>query len=226
MDHSRKGGQWEDLHDSGYVVRGVRRDPETGSRIWVFRRTAIPRLPRRVHHGSVWTIVLDVNRVLAAKWWDPAHAFPCHVRHGAAAFFARPGARKFCKAVVRAGHNLVLWSSMHRSSVDAVATLFAHTLALANEDAPRDEEHPELGADGRNDAIVKDCAVVWAALRTAHPSRTLLIEDDPRKARANPDQFRPAPRPLFEPPDPWHPQCVEDGAACRALFGMTRSLSL
>lgn len=207
MDDPRAGPAWEELRRSGFVAKGVRWDFAARRRVWVFERTSLPRAPRG---GGTFTFVLDLNNVLSIKWWDPRRAFPGNARWHHLSFFLRPGARKLLRELRAANHIVVLWSSMQREAVDAVAALLPHDLALCNEDAPRDEEFPEVREGGRNVAIVKDLRVVWEKLAgRADPRRTILIDDSARKARAFPE-LHVQPPSNFAPSSPWDPLCVFD----------------
>lgn len=202
----------------GFRAVGVKR-ADRGRRLWILTRPGIhggivPAPPTR---PKPLILVFDVNNVLGARWLDKEQRWRkgthCHGRHRMFAFYVRPGARRLIKLCLAAGHRVVLWSSMQAASVRALADVVVPPAArdrvtvLCNEDAPRDDEYPEM-REGRNVAVVKDLRVVWSKLGAAAGARTLLFDDDPRKGRLFPESF--VETPAFRPASPFSDECVRD----------------
>jgi hypothetical protein len=155
-----------------------------GSRRWLLARPGIERpLGAAVPGARRLVLVFDINGVLGAKWFDPTHRWVppvrCHARLGNVAFFARPGVAKLLRMCDAAGHEVWLWSTMQRGTVDAFVTAIAPWLppgrVLAAEDCPSPD--------------TKDLARVWksSAIAGADASqRTLLFDDDLNKGRLHP----------------------------------------
>jgi hypothetical protein len=216
--------EFAQLERYGYKSVGVTVDAtEQRKREWVFVRVEL-RAPFAAMVAPL-TIVFDVNGVLGYKWFDRSGSLQpiTHARHNNVYFFRRPGARRLIHECRRAGHRVVLWSSMQRAFVDTFAETIiprvhrGSVLVLCNTDAPRNEDAPEI-REGRNVAILKDLNVVWDRLgiRTAaERARTIILDDDPRKtARHQRHRLHPPP---FTPTSPWDEECMRDDGCLRML---------
>jgi hypothetical protein len=156
---------------------------------------AHPSLPRPL------TLVFDLNHVLAVKWQDPAFRYRprvhCDVRVGPMAFLIRPGARKLLNMLRAAGHRVVIWSTMQEGTVAAIVALLA---PWAETRCGRDCEP----------GGVKNLEALGSPL--AH---TLLIDDDPAKARLQPQCHVPVPP--WNPESPWDERAVADRGVVRMM---------
>lgn len=197
----------ERMQQRGYSVHMVSIGPDGEQRVWQYAR----RGPGRpfVTMRAPLTLVFDMNGVLGCKFYDPQHhlAHRVHVVEGSIAFLRRPGARRLIRVCCEAGHKVVLWTSMKRRAARACAEILIphkdreRVLVLSNEDAPRDDTQPEDSS-----AILKDLNVVWSRCPSSNPSRTLIIDDDPRKTRLQPGH-RVDPPSIFAPSSPEDP-CI------------------
>lgn len=214
------------LERHGYKSVGVAIDDANGGqRSWVFVRLEL-RNPFASMRAPL-TLVFDVNGVLGFKWFDRTDSLApvTHAHMGHVFFFRRPGARRLLRECRKAGHRVVLWSSMQRAYVDAFADVLLaradrkSTLVLCNTDAPRNDEEPEM-REGRNVAILKDLEVVWSRLGihdAAERRRTIIIDDDAHKTRLHAKHRLPPPMPPFRPASPWDTRCVEDSGCLHLL---------
>lgn len=152
----------------------------------LYRRLTIPvslSLPQQ------WTIVFDINGVLGRKVYDCQTPQFSHIREGKVDIILRPGAKKLVTTLKRAGHRVIVWSSMTRRVVQRVASFVNADAWMGNEDSPRNETNPEMHG-GRNCAILKPLA------KLTQSEHALIVEDDPHKLVASDKQekwIRPPP---------------------------------
>jgi hypothetical protein len=197
----------------GYRPIGVAAQEDR--RRWVLVRPGI----ERPLAGSARRLVLvfDLNGVLGAKLFDPAMRWRvprhCQARCGAIAFRVRPGAAKLLRMCEAAGHEVWIWSTMQRATVEACGRAVAPWLPpgrlLSREDC------------GEPDA--KDLRLVWQRSALQGPdiaARTLLFDDDAAKGRLQPECVRTVP--LFAPRDPYDD--TGDGGALGMLALIVRAL--
>jgi hypothetical protein len=198
---------------------GVAAGP-AGARRWILVRPGVER-PLACLPGSSsrrLVLVFDLNGVLGAKWFDAGGRFRlgrhCHARTGPLAFVLRPGAPKLLRMCEAAGHEVWIWSTMQRVTVDAFGRAVAPWLPPG-----RLLCGDECGAEGE-----KDLRRVWARTALAGEdvaSRTLLFDDDVSKGRLQPGCVREVPR--FEPEGPYDLEAVSDAGAREMLLAVARA---
>jgi hypothetical protein len=189
------------------------------ARRWVLVRPGLQRPLEGMAHRARLVLVFDLNGVLGAKWFDPGAQWRvrrhCHARCGAVAFVLRPGASKLIRVCESAGHEVWLWSTMQRATVEACARILAPWLppgrVLSRDDCPAPD--------------TKDLRKVWAQSALQGPdlaARTLLFDDDLAKGRLQPECVRLAP--LFAPRDPYDTEAVADVGALNMLSVIARAM--
>jgi len=189
------------------------------ARRWVLVRPGLQRPLEGMADRARLVLVFDLNGVLGAKWFDPGAQWRvrrhCHARCGAVAFVLRPGASKLLRVCESAGHEVWLWSTMQRATVEACARILAPWLppgrVLSRDDCPAPD--------------TKDLRKVWAQSALQGPdlaARTLLFDDDLAKGRLQPECVRLAP--LFAPRDPYDTEAVADVGALNMLSVIARAM--
>lgn len=200
--------------------RGGRED----RRRWVLVRPGIER-PFADWRGSRagdgdsarrMVLVFDLNGVLGAKLFDPAMRWRvprhCQARCGAIAFRVRPGAAKLLRMCEAAGHEVWIWSTMQRATVEACGRAVAPWLPPGRLLSREDCFEPDA----------KDLRLVWQRSALQGPdllARTLLFDDDASKGRLQPECVRTVP--LFAPRDPYDD--TGDGGALGMLGLIVRA---
>jgi hypothetical protein len=196
-----------------------------GGRLWLYVRPGLQRPlacpPELLPPGRVARLVLvfDLNGVLCAKLGNAAG--PAHVRTpGGMGFVMRPGAAKLLRVCAAAGHEVWLWSTMQRATVDAVAAVLAPWIPPGR----------RLSAQDCTGGALKDLRRIWdqgagAAARPAAKvpdlvDRTLLFDDDPSKGALQPANVVAVPR--FAPRDVYDVACVSDRGAIGMLTQVAR----
>jgi hypothetical protein len=196
-----------------------------GGRLWLYVRPGLQRPlacpPELLPPSRVARLVLvfDLNGVLCAKLGNAAG--PAHVRTpGGMGFVMRPGAAKLLRVCAAAGHEVWLWSTMQRATVDAVAAVLAPWIPPGR----------RLSAQDCTGGALKDLRRIWdqgagAAARPAAKvpdlvDRTLLFDDDPSKGALQPANVVAVPR--FAPRDVYDVACVSDRGAIGMLTQVAR----
>jgi hypothetical protein len=207
----------------GFRVIGVvgRADAPEG-RMWMYVRPGLERPLAKLPGCPVpapMVLVFDVNGVLCAKVGIAGHRHhtAAHIRApGGMGFILRPGASKLLRVCAAAGHEVWLWSTMQRATVDAVAAALAPWIPPGR----------RLCADDCTRGMLKDLRRVWDAsgLGGPHqpplPGRTILFDDDPAKAALQPQNVVVVPR--FAPHDAYDMACVTDRGALGMLGEVAR----
>jgi hypothetical protein len=206
----------------GFRPVGVVRTEESARRLWLYVRPGLqrplacpPELGRRPR-GLI--LVFDLNGVLCAKLSGegaaPSHrgrlASPAHVRTpGGMGFVFRPGASKLLRVCAAAGHEVWLWSTMQRSTVDAVTTALAPWIPPGR----------RLCAQDCTAGHLKDLRRIWAE-RPGAEECTMLFDDDATKGAMQPRNVVVVPR--FELRDAYDLQSVCDRGALEMLAQVVR----
>lgn len=207
------------------AVGVVARPGAPEGRLWMYAR---PGLERPLAKPPGWptpapmVLVFDVNGVLCAKVGPAGHApHSVHVRApGGMGFVIRPGAAKLLRVCAAAGHEVWLWSTMQRGTVDAVAAALAPWIPPGR----------RLCADDCTRGMLKDLRRVWDLSGLARhgetdphrhlAARTILFDDDPAKAALQPQNVVVVPR--FAPLDAYDMACVADRGALSMLGVVAR----
>lgn len=201
-EHARRLlGVW-DYRPIGVVLGG------DGVRRWVLVRPGIERPLGSSPGARRLVLVFDLNGVLGAKLFDAGGRLQpgrhCHARTGPLAFLLRPGASKLLRMCASAGHEVWLWSTMQRPTVEAFGRAAAPWLPPGR----------LLCAEDCSPGPVKDLRRVWGVSSLAGPDvadRTLLLDDDASKGQLQPDCVVSVPS--FSPEGPYDEAAVGDRGA-------------
>jgi hypothetical protein len=201
-----------------------------GGRRWLLVRPGIERPLGQ--GGRRLVLVFDLNGVLGAKLFDAGGRLRpgrhCHARTGPLAFVLRPGAAKLLRMCEAAGHEVWIWSTMQRPTVEAFGRAAAPWLPpgrlLCAEDCSGSGDGwspSEAKGSGWTPSeakgsgpILKDLRRVWAASSLGGPdvaARTLLLDDDASKGRLQPECVVEVPE--FSAEGPYDEAVVSDRGA-------------
>lgn len=169
------------------------------------------------------TLVLDLNGLLIDKIFDPTRhvrSWMVHAQFDHFRVLIRPGALHFLHWALQHYSRVGVWSSLRRANAAGIiAAAFPRDVVdrlafiWGNEQAPRDDLHPEIKDGGRNCAILKDLDVLASELRV--PADTMVIVDDSElKVRTHRHRAVVIPPSVaFHPPDFLHGSIFSDREA-------------